>query len=247
MAIETTSLKGKRVLVTGGTTGIGRAIVARLAAQGARLFTFGRHAPELEDSLANARQYGADVHGLVADVTRPEALPAVFSAVDEMLGGLDILIANAGLSVGSVQDTPENEWRNAVETNFVGYLASADHAIQRFKIAGSGHIVFIGSISAEAQSPGASVYAATKAGIETYAKTLRKEVMEKNIKVTLVEPGSVGADMQEKSPDEQREAIGRHEMLFAEELADTVAFALTRSARVDVSVMRVEPRIQKRG
>lgn len=247
MAIETTTLKGKRVLVTGGTTGIGRAIVARFAAEGARILTFGRHAPELEDSLANARQYGADVHGLVADVTRQEALLAVFSALDEMLGGLDILVANAGMGVGSVQDTPENEWRTAVETNFVGYLASVDHAIPRLKTAGGGHIVFIGSISAEAQSPGASVYAATKAGVETYAKTLRKEVMDKNIKVTLVEPGSVGADMQEKSPEEQREAIANHEMLFAEELADVVTFALTRSARVDISVMRVEPRIQKRG
>ena len=246
MAVELTSLKGKRVLVSGGTTGIGRATVAQLAEAGAQILTFGRHAAELEDSLAHAHQYSDRVYGLVADASLKAGIEKVFSEVDSQLGGLDILVANAGLGAEGAQDTPDDEWRNAVETNFVGYIASAREAIKRFRTSGGGHIVFVGSISAEAQSPGTSVYAATKAGIATYAKTLRKEVMEENIKVTLVEPGSVGADMQEKTPSEQKAAIEKHEMLYAEELADTILFALTRSPRTDVSVMRVEPRIQNR-
>ncbi|MCR6659696.1 MAG: SDR family oxidoreductase [Asticcacaulis sp.] len=247
MTVELTSLHGKRILVTGGTTGIGRATVAQLAEAGARVLTFGRHEPELQDLLENARQYSDTVYGLVADVSSTDGIAKEFTEVDAQLGGLDILIANAGLSVEGAQDTPDSEWRNAVETNFLGYIASAREAIQRFRTSGGGHIVFVGSISAEAQSPGTSVYAATKAGVETYAKTLRKEVMEENIKVTLVEPGSVGADMQEKSPEEQRAAIEKHEMLYAEELADTILFALTRSPRTNVSVVRVEPRVQKKG
>ena len=247
MSVELTSLEGMRVLVSGGTTGIGRATVAQLAEAGAQVLTFGRHAAELKDSLAHAHQYSDRVYGLVADASLKEGIEKVFSEVDRRLGGLDILIANAGLSAEGAQDTPDDEWRNAVETNFVGYIASAREAIKRFRTSGGGHIVFVGSISAEAQSPGTSVYAATKAGIATYAKTLRKEVMEQNIKVTLVEPGSVGADMQEKSPCEQKAAIEKHEMLYAEELADTILFALTRSPRTDVSVLRVEPRIQKKG
>ncbi|UDF05314.1 SDR family oxidoreductase [Asticcacaulis sp. AND118] len=247
MAIETTSLQGKRVLVTGGTTGIGRATVALLVEQGARVVTFGRHQPELEDSLRHARGINpaANLHGLTANVATREGVAAVFAAVDLHLGGLDILINNAGLAVAGAQDTPDEEWRLAAETNFLGYIACAREAIHRMQVTGSGHIVFIGSVSAEFQSPGSSVYAATKAGIETYAKTLRKEVMESNIKVTLIEPGSVGADMQDKSPEEQREAIARNEMLYAEELADTIGFALTRSARTDVSVMRVEPLLER--
>jgi 3-hydroxy acid dehydrogenase/malonic semialdehyde reductase len=247
MDVELTSLQGKRVLVSGGTTGIGRATVAQLAQSGAQVLTFGRHEAELKDSLDNAHQYSETVYGFVADVSTKDGLSAVFAEVDSRLGGLDILIANAGLAVEGAQDMEDAVWRNAVETNFVGYIACARESIQRFRASGAGHIVFVGSISAEAQSPGTSVYAATKAGIETYAKTLRKEVMEENIKVTLIEPGSVGADMQEKSLEEQRALIDKHEMLFADELADTILFALTRSARTNVSVMRVEPRIQKRG
>lgn len=243
MTVELTTLRDKRIIVTGGSTGIGRALVAQLAQAGAKVLTCGRHAPELDDSLKNARKYSADVAGVIADVATKDGIATLFAAADDQLGGLDILVANAGLSVEGAQDLPDDEWRYAVETNLLGYIASAREAIHRF--AQGGHIVFIGSISAEAQSPGTSVYAATKAAVETYAKTLRKEVMEQNIKVTLVEPGSVGADMQEKSPEEQRRAIEDHKMLYAEELADTVLFALTRSARTDVSVMRVEPRLQK--
>ncbi len=247
MTVELTSLQGKRILVTGGTTGIGRATVAQLAEAGAVVLTFGRHEAELHDSLENAKAFSETVYGLVADAATKDGIAKVFAAVDSQLGGLDILVANAGLSAEGAQDLPDDEWRNAVETNFVGYIASAREAIARFRTSGAGHIVFVGSISAEAQSPGTSVYAATKAGIETYAKTLRKEVMGDKIKVTLVEPGSVGADMQEKSPEEQREAIANHEMLYAEELADTILFAITRSPRTNVSVLRVEPRVQKKG
>ncbi|ESQ78734.1 SDR family oxidoreductase [Asticcacaulis sp. YBE204] len=246
MAVEITSLAGKRILVTGGTTGIGRATVALLAEHGARIVTFGRHQPELQDSLAHALATNPDVeiYGLTADVSTREGVANAFTAVDTHLGGLDVLINNAGLAVGGAQDSSDEEWRRAADTNFQGYIACAREAIHRMKRTGGGHIVFVGSIAAEFNIPGTSVYAATKAGIATYAKTLRKEVMAHNIKVTLVEPGSVGADMQEKSPEEQREAIAKNEMLYAEELADTIAFALTRSARTDITVLRVEPLLQ---
>ncbi len=89
MTIQKTDLKGKRILLTGGTTGIGRATLALLAEEGARVLTFGRHAPELEDALANARGRGGEIQGLTADVATPEGVAQVFAAVDEKLGGLD--------------------------------------------------------------------------------------------------------------------------------------------------------------
>ncbi len=244
MDIETTSLRGKRVLVTGGTTGIGRATVAQLVAEGARVLTFGRDEHALEDSLANARTRGSDVFGLTADIATREGVRQVFAAVDEVLGGIDILVNNAGLSAEPVQDMEDDDWRYAVETNFVAYLACARAAIKRMQDTG-GHLLFIGSISAARKVPGNSTYAATKAGIQTYAEVLRKEVADKHIKVTWIEPGATGADMQKASPEEQREKIAREEMLYAEELADTIVFALTRSARTDVVSMRVEPLLQE--
>jgi 3-hydroxy acid dehydrogenase / malonic semialdehyde reductase len=243
MTIETTDLRGKRILVTGGTTGIGRATVALLAEQGARVLTFGRHAPELEESLANARSKGGEVQGLTADVATAEGVAQVFAAVDETLGGLDILINNAGIAIKPPHEMSEEEWRYGVETNFVGYLSCARAAIKRMQGQG-GHIVFVGSVSAEFKSPGTSTYAATKAGIHTFAETLRKEVAKDKIKVTLIEPGLVGADLQGMPVEEQRQKIANHEMLYAEELADTIMFSLTRSARTDVVSLRVEPILQ---
>ena len=248
MTIDHDTLKGKRILVTGGTTGIGRATVALLVHEGARVLTFGRHQQELDVSLENARgkaANGGEVFGLTADVATREGVETVFKAVDDQLGGIDILINNAGLAAEGPQDMDEAAWRYVVETNFVGYLSCARAAIKRMEDQRSGQLVFIGSVSADFKSPGTSTYAATKAGIKVFAETLRKEVQEKHIKVTLIEPGSVGADMQEKSPEEQRQAIEKMEMLYAEELAETILFTLTRSARTDVVSMRVEPLLEK--
>ena len=242
MTIQKTDLRGKRILLTGGTTGIGRATLAMLAEEGARILTFGRNAPELEDALANARNHGGDVQGLTADVSTSEGVAAVFAAVDEKLGGLDILINNAGVAIKPVQDVSDDEWRYGVETDFVGYLACARAALER--IQAGGHILFVGSVSAESKSPGHSTYAATKAGIQVYAETLRKEVAERDIRVTLIEPGMVSADLQGLPVEEQRDKIAKDEMLYAEELADTIIFSLTRSSRTDVVSMRVEPRLQ---
>jgi NAD(P)-dependent dehydrogenase (short-subunit alcohol dehydrogenase family) len=243
MSIEKTDLNGKRILVTGGTTGIGRATVALLAAEGARILTFGRHEAELNDSLENARRLGGDVQGLTADVATQDGVAKVFAAVDEKLGGLDILVNNAGVAIKPVQDMTDEEWRYGVETDFIGYLACARAAITRMKDKG-GHIVFVGSVSAEFLSPGTSTYAAAKAGIHAYAETLRKEVAKQNIKVTLIEPGLISADLQGFPVEKQREMIAQNKMLLAEELADTIVFSLTRSARTDVVSLRVEPRLQ---
>jgi len=234
------SLRGKRILVTGGTTGIGRATVKMLAGEGARIVTFGRHQAELDDALAAT---GGDVSGLVADVATAEGVATVFAQVDERLGGLDILINNAGVAIKPVQDVSDAEWRYGVETDFVGYLACAREALQRMRGRG-GHIVFVGSVSADHKSPGHSTYAATKAGIQTYAETLRQEVAGQNIKVTLIEPGLVGADLQGMPVEEQRKKIENEQMLYAEDLAETIVFALTRAHRTDVVSLRTEPRLQ---
>ena len=144
-----------------------------------------------------------------------------------------------------LHDMENDDWRYVVETNLVGTLAYARGALDRMLRRQEGHLVLISSISPDIKARGESVYAATKAGINAFAMTLRKEIGEKSIRVTVIEPGSVGTDMQECSLDEQREAIAQGEMLFAEEIAEGIIFALTRSPRCDVSLLRMEPIRQK--
>lgn len=239
---SSTSLEGKRILVTGGTTGIGRATVALLADEGARVLTFGRHDAELAESLQNA---AGDVIGFTADAATREGIDAVFARVDSDLGALDILVANAALGAEPIHEMPEDDWRYVVETNLLGYMACARAAIERMARQGGGHLLFVTSISVEIKAPGESVYSATKAGVQAFAETLRKEVADRNIKVSVIQPGAVATPMQPAGPEEQREAVAVHEMLEPGEIAEAIRFALTRSAAADVVNLRIEPRIQK--
>ena len=245
MPSNLTSLEGKRVLLTGGTTGIGRATLALLAGEGARVLTFGRNPEHLEDALQNARGDRGEVSGLTADSGTREGVEQVFAAVDDRLGGLDMLVACAALGAQPIHEMEEEDWRYVVETNLVGYLACARAAIKRMEAQGGGHLLFVGSISTIIKAEGESVYSATKAGIQAFAETLRKEIADKNIKVSVIQPGSVDTDMQECSEDEKREAVANDEMLHAEEVAEAIVFVLTRSARTDVVNLRIEPRLQK--
>ena len=238
---ERVSLDGKRILVSGGTTGIGRETVALLAREGARVLTFGRHQAELEEALRHA----PEAFGLTADSSTREGVAEVFAAVDEQLGGLDMLVACAALGARPLHEMEEDDWRYVIETNLIGYLACARAAIERMKRNRGGHLLFVGSISTDIKAPGESVYSATKAGIQAFAETLRKEVAADNIRVSAIQPGSVDTDMQECSGEEKREAVARHEMLHAEEIAEAIQFVLTRSERADVVNLRIEPRLQR--
>jgi NADP-dependent 3-hydroxy acid dehydrogenase YdfG len=238
---DRTDLSGKRILVSGGTTGIGRETIALLAREGARVLTFGRDQEALDVALA----YAGGATGLTADVATREGIERVFAAIDDQLGGIDILVACAALGAQPIHGMADEDWRYVIDTNLTGYLACARGAIERMERQGGGHLLFVGSVSTEIKAPGESVYAATKAGVQAFAETLRKELADKNIKVSVIQPGSVATDLQQCSDDDKREAVANDEMLHAEEVAEAIQFILTRSERADVVNLRIEPRLQK--
>jgi NADP-dependent 3-hydroxy acid dehydrogenase YdfG len=233
---------GKTVLVTGGTTGIGRAIAIELAREGARVLIFGRHQPELDDALAAVRDMGGDAVGMVADQAKAEDVKKVFEKA-RSLGALDAVVANAGISAEGLADISDGEWRYALETNLLGYLDVAKRAVEAFE-GRQGDIVLIGSVSANNRTKGTSVYTATKSGIQGFADAFRKEMGDKNVRVSLIEPGAVGSDMQDCSPEEQLEKIAKAKMLKAEDVAELVTFILTRPDRCTISSVRIEERVQ---
>ncbi len=236
------TMTGKRILLTGGTTGIGRAMLIAFARAGARVVTLGRDAAALDEALEVARACGGELHGLTADLARREDIARIFDAVDERLGGLDILVSNAALGADPIDAMADEAWRYVIDVNLVGALACTRGALDR--LGKGGQIVIIGSISADIHAPGESVYSATKAGLQAFAETLRKEVEERDIRVSLIEPGTAGSDMQQADADEQRDRIARAEMLRAEDIAEAVSFILTRPTRVDIVSLRIEPRMQ---
>jgi NADP-dependent 3-hydroxy acid dehydrogenase YdfG len=235
---------GKAVIVTGGTTGIGRATALLLAAQGARVLVFGRHERELADAMNDLRKASAEVHGLTADVTRREDVSRVFAEADRTLGRLDVLVNNAALGAGSIAEEGRDDWEYVIQTNLIGYLACAREAVTRMKAAGSGHIVNVGSMSADVREKGISVYVATKAGIQGFIEALRKEVNADGIKVSLIEPGDVGSEMQPAKKTHASKAA-RGEMLKAEDVAACVLYCLTQPRRCDVVAVSIRPHHQE--
>ncbi|MCH7628800.1 SDR family oxidoreductase [Novosphingobium sp.] len=236
------TLEGRRVLITGGTTGIGRATAILLASAGCKVFICGRDEGHLADALERIGQVGTG-DGMAIDLIAPSAVETLFDAAEKAWGGLDVAIVNAALPASDLAGTAPADLEYLVGVDFTAYLRTAREAAVRLG-AGS-DIVLVGSMSAVSQRPGSSVYVAAKTGIEGLAPALRKELAEKDIKVGLVEPGFTGADFQypEFPPERQRALIHEHKMLRAEDIAVAIHYMLTQPRRCAVSLMRVETRL----
>jgi NADP-dependent 3-hydroxy acid dehydrogenase YdfG len=248
-SFEPQSIAGKAVVITGGTTGIGRTTALLLASQGAKVLIFGRHEKELSDALTDIQQSGGEVYGLTADTSKVEDVRRVFQEADRKLGGVDVLVNNAALGGGTVTEMPYEEYAYIIQTNLLGYMACAEEAIKRMKKKGNGHIVDIGSLSAKSQSEGSDVYVASKSGTRGFTESLAKTLNKDGIRVTLIEPGLVGSDMTAENtpPEEQPKKIEAMEMLKAEEIAECVYYCLTQPQRCDVSMVQIRPTKQAIG
>lgn len=245
LAFAPQSVAGKGVVISGGTTGIGRATAVLLASQGAQVLIFGRNDEHLADALRDIEAAGGQGFGLVADQTVPQDIKRVFSEADRKLSRLDILINNAAISGDNFVEKGEYEdWQYVVQDNVMGYIACSREALDRMRPNKAGHIVNIGSLSAKTRGKDDPIYAATKAAVQAFSESLRKQVNEDGIKVSLIEPGQVGTDMQDSSPAEQRKEEAASKMLKAEDIAWCVHYCLTQPARCDVISVQIRPHLQ---
>ena len=239
---EMPSLRGRKAIISGGTTGIGRAIAILLASEGAKVFVCGRTPEHLDDALERIREVG-EGDGINVDLGRQADVDRFVEEGAKYLGGIDIAVINAALAADGLEDEPVEDIRYYVDTNLTHMMTMAKRVVDRMQ-AGS-DILFIGSMSAVSRGPQSTVYVATKTGMEAFAEALRKELAEKDIKVGNIEPGKVGTDMQtpEFPVEKQREMIHQAKMLRAEDIAAAAHFFLSQPRRTVVSLMRVEPRI----
>jgi len=177
------SLPGARVLLTGASGGLGQVLARRLAAEGCRLVLTARRV-EMLQRLAG--EIGA--RALPADLAQREALERLLARAGE----IDILIANAALPAsGRLAALEQIDVDRALEVNLRAPIALAHRLAPAMVARGSGHLVFIGSLSGKAPSGGASVYGATKAGLRAFALALRSELAPAGVGVSLVSPGFI--------------------------------------------------------
>lgn len=241
-------LKDQVVLVTGASSGIGRATARVLSAAGAKVVVAGRRTEQLAELV---KESPTEMLAVELDVTRLESVEeAVASAVGHF-GRLDALVNNAGLMLaGMILDADPQQWVRMVETNLLGSMYAV-HAALPHLIASKGAVIQVSSTSGRIASAGSGAYAATKFGISAFAESLRQEVTERGVRVVVVEPGFVETELTNHITDpmmrEAAKSIGQSmRTLQPENIAEVIAFALNQPDHVAVNEILVRPTDQVR-
>lgn len=266
--MSTPSLSGRTALVTGASSGIGRAVALALGGAGARVYLAGRSAAPMEATAKEIEAAGGRASVSSFDVRDVGALQDFVATAARESGRLDILVNNAGVSYpGAIADADPDDWRTMLETNVLALLVGSQAAIREMRRCGAeGHIVNISSIAAQRRDSG--VYGATKHAVNCISATLRSELEDDTIRVVNVMPGAIatnfarnfdpefvagivkaaGADVTvekgEKLPDEVIEKLqpAMKQLLgAAEDVADAVLYAVTRPIHVNVADIVVRP------
>ncbi|HEY6473885.1 MAG TPA: SDR family NAD(P)-dependent oxidoreductase [Acidimicrobiales bacterium] len=251
----TKRLEGTVSLVTGASSGIGEATAAALAEEGAKVALVARRRDRLE---ALSERLGPDRTLVIeADVTDPgQAASAVATTVDE-LGRLDTLVNNAGVMLlGPIIGAPLDEWQRMVNLNLLGLLYCTHAALPHLLEAAQAEprsvadVVNLSSTAGRVARLNSGVYNATKHGVGAFSESLRQEVTTRHVRVTLIEPGATATELASHNRPEILEGMaqtfGSIELMHAEDIAESIRYAITQPRRVAVNEILVRPTEQER-
>jgi 3-oxoacyl-[acyl-carrier protein] reductase len=202
-------MSGKTALVTGGTRGIGRGIALAFARAGANVVTCGRNGGEHVDDLTRElKETGGDHAVVQADVADPAAVERLIAECRSRYEGLDVVVSNAGVisHVPFSQLTLE-QWREVVDSNLTGAFLVTQAALPLLRPGAS--IIYVGSRAAQAGIPLRSHYTAAKSGLVGLARSLARELGGQGIRVNVIAPGVIDADVERKLPAEVRAEMGK--------------------------------------
>ncbi|HEY8498019.1 MAG TPA: 3-oxoacyl-[acyl-carrier-protein] reductase [Limnochordales bacterium] len=229
------TLSGRAALVTGGSRGIGYAIAHRLAREGARVAVCSRRADQAEEAARRiAAETGAEVVGWEGDVSLPETAERLVAATLQRFGALEILVNNAGITRdGLLVRMSDEEWQQVMATNLESVFRMSRAALRPMLRQRYGRIVNVSSVAGLVGNPGQCNYAASKAAIIGFSRSLAREVASRNITVNVVAPGFIATEMTaEPTPRQQALSaqIPMGRLGRPEEVASAVAFLASDDA-----------------
>lgn len=248
--MSSTKLRDRVALVTGASSGIGRAVALRLASLGCRVVITARRGERLE---ALAREIRAEhpkalVSALPCDLRDADAIESLFDRIRREWGGVDIMINNAGLGRHAPLCSGATEkWREMLEVNVLALCVCTREAITDMKARGDrGHVLHIASMASHRVPSGSGVYSATKYAVRSLTEGLRLELREAHskIRVSAISPGFVETEFAEVyhgRSEAAQEAYGRFEVLQPEDVADAVAYVISAPEHVQVHDMLIRP------
>ena len=247
------SLEGRKIVITGASSGIGEATATTLAEAGATVSLAARRKDRLDDLAKRISDQGGTAHAFEVDISDEAAAKGLIDGANKAMGGLDVLVNNAGVMLlGPVAGADTEEWRQMVDVNILGLLYCTHAALPAMGEAGGGHIVNLSSTAGRLASMGAGVYNFTKFGVCGFSEALRQEVLHANVRVTVVEPGFTDTELQGHNTNpivveatkKMSEQIG--ELLQAEDIANAILYAVSQPPHVNVNEILVRPTKQQR-
>ena len=244
-------LSDKIVFITGASSGIGKACAFEFASEGANLILAARRLKNLKDLEESLKQkFGIKVHSIQLDVRNKEKTEESITSLPDELKNVDILINNAGLARGfdKLYEGNIDHWEEMIDTNVKGLLYVTRFILPLMVKRKSGHIINIGSIAGHEVYVNGNVYCATKFAVNALTKSIRADVLDKNIKVSEVDPGMVLTEFSNVrfSGDEQKaeKVYEGFIPLTPEDVAGTVLFCATRPRHVNINEIILMPTAQ---
>jgi NADP-dependent 3-hydroxy acid dehydrogenase YdfG len=231
-------------VITGASSGIGEAIARTLVGEGYKVALLARR---LQRISALADQLGNGSIAIQADVTNRESIVAAAARVERELGGADVLINNAGVMLTAPFGSDQrSEHRQMVETNLLGAMTVTEVFLDQLR-SNKGDLVNISSVAARVAPAGFAAYSATKWGLNGWSESLRVE-LQPDIRVMVIEPGAVATELSDHITHEDSQKSARdyrdNVAMPAQDIADVVAFALSRPKRITLNEILVRPTIQ---
>jgi NADP-dependent 3-hydroxy acid dehydrogenase YdfG len=246
------SLDGTVALVTGASSGIGEATARALASRGAKVALAARRLERLERLASEIGGEGHAALAIESDITDQEqAIAAVDRAVEE-LGRLDIVVNNAGqMLLGPIEGAPTEEWDRMIDLNLKGLINTTHAALPHLLAAAEdsprncADLVNISSVAGRVARSGSGVYNLTKHGVGAFSESFRQEFAERRVRTTIVEPGAVATELTDHIREGVREEVKKRfadiVRLGGEDIADAIAYAVTRPWHVSINEVLIRP------